>query len=130
MLLHSVKPPTTDIPAYAGGAVLGGVSQQQPRNPPSGWEADAGKAHTGSQQTVTHTHKRDLLSQSRKLVVSTFFICVLELPKSSALLPLMGFKLLTLCRSYTELVIDLFTITPDGRFLVQVPSKLGEKSET
>ena len=71
-------PPLTSLPT--GGTVLGGVSRQQPRNALSCCKVDASKVHTDSQQTVTNTHNTDLLSQSRKLVTSMYFIYVLELP--------------------------------------------------
>lgn len=84
MLPWSVKPPNTDIPADSGGAVTGGFSWQQPGKPPSCWEMDVRKSHRGSQQTMTNIHKTDLLSHLGNLGVSTFFISVLEHPKSLA----------------------------------------------
>ena len=95
--------------------------RQQHRNPAR--EVDAGKAHTGSQQPLTNTRKRDLLFQSRKLVWSPFFIWVLEPWKPSALLPLAGFRLPTLCRCP-------FPITPESSFLAPVPARSRDTSET
>lgn len=94
-LLSIAKPPNTGIAADAGDAVMGGFSRQQPGNPPRCPETGVGKSRRGSQQTVTHTQKSDLLSQSGNPAGSPSFTCVWEHPKSTALPPLSGCRLLT-----------------------------------
>lgn len=43
-LQSSATPPSSGLPADSGGAIMGGFSRQQSRNPLSYWEMDAGKA--------------------------------------------------------------------------------------
>lgn len=110
---------------WCGRCRHGRFSWQQPRNLPSCWETDVGKSHRGS-HTLWLTHIKVTFDLSQELSSKYIFMSILESHKSSALLPLMGFRLLTLCRPHTELIVRPFPTTLEGSFRAQVPSLMSK----